>query len=204
MCLIIHQPAGARTPLALLQSASEYNPDGYGFMGLDARGRARIERGLDVDLAHVAELAERFAGLECAWHFRRRTRGATRADNLHPFKLGDGLYLMHNGTANVPLRVAGHSDTWHLVNDYLAPLLAHRRKLIYDRSFLRILDQWLGRDNRLVFLDERDARIELPHRADGHEWRGLWLSNIRWVDRRLLGLDDQKTGVYRVDEVGFC
>lgn len=203
MCLIIHQPAGATTPVALLRSAADYNPDGFGFMGFDARGRTVIERRLDADTALAESLAERFAAQPCAFHFRRRTRGSSQEENLHPFKIAPGLFLMHNGTANVDIRIAGRSDTWHLVHDYLAPFLGSRRRLIYDRAFRRILDAWLGPQNRLVFLDADEGRIELLHRADGFEWQGLWLSNTRWVDRELLGLQGAD-GVYRASELAFC
>ncbi len=188
MCLIIHQPPGRTTPPELLRSAASHNPDGFGFMGLGRDGRAHIVRSAESDLKQAQRLAEEFAGQDCAFHFRYRTRGSSSARNVHPFKVGPGLWLMHNGTASVNLRIAGLSDTWHLVNDYLEPLLSHRRKLIYDRAFRRILDQWLGPQNRLVFLDESEGRVELLHRADGLDWNGLWLSNTRWIDKRLLGL----------------
>jgi len=203
MCQIIHQPYGAMTPPELLRSAAEYNPDGFGFMGFDANGHARIERHPDSDAEFAVRLAQEFAGRDCVFHFRRRTRGSSSTENLHPFKVAPGLYLMHNGTANVEVRVAGLSDTWHLVHDYLAPFLSSRRRLIYDRAFRRILDAWLGPQNRIVFLDETEGRIELLHRADGIEWRGLWLSNARWVDRRLLSLSGHD-GVYRATETAFC
>ncbi|WP_022977385.1 hypothetical protein [Nevskia ramosa] len=203
MCLIIHQPEELTTPVALLRSAAEYNPDGFGFMGFDASGKLRIERSPNADVELATRLAEEFAGRNCAFHFRRRTRGSSHAENLHPFKIAPGLYLMHNGTAKVEIRQAGRSDTWHLVNDYLAPFLSSRRKLIYDRAFRHILDAWLGPQNRIVFLDETEGRIELLHRADGFDWNGLWLSNTRWVDRSLLSLAGHD-GVYRATEASFC
>jgi len=206
MCLIVYQARGLSTPPELLRSAAEYNPDGFGFMGFGSSGRPRITRTEDSNPQLAIALAQEFAGRECAFHFRYRTRGSSQAANLHPFKVAQGLYLMHNGTAKVELRQAGLSDTWHLVNDYLAPLLSHRRKLIYDRSFRRILDQWLGPQNRLVFLDEAEGRIELVRRADGFDWNGLWLSNVRWLDRRLLDLEPDRDprGTHRASQVKFC
>jgi len=203
MCLIIHQPEGAVTPVALLRSAAEYNPDGFGFMGFDHAGRTRIERSGEQGLALATRLADEFAGRNGVFHFRRRTRGSSNDENLHPFKVAPGLYLMHNGTARVEIRLAGRSDTWHLVNDYLGPFLSSRRRLIYDRSFRHILNAWLGPQNRIVFLDESEDRIELLHRAEGLEWNGLWLSNARWVDRALLSLDGTD-GVYRATDTAFC
>ena len=187
----------------MIRSAAEFNPDGFGFMGFDARGRVRIERTGVIGTVLATALAREFEGRECAFHFRRRTRGSSHEENLHPFKLGGGLWLMHNGTAQIPTRMAGRSDTWHLVNDYLAPLLSRRRKLIYDRAFLRIVDQWLGPGNRLVILDEEGQRIELLHRATGIEWEGLWLSNARWVGRTYAG-DGSPTTVFQASELTFC
>jgi hypothetical protein len=204
MCLIVHQPKGSTAPLALLQSAAEYNPDGFGFMGFDSAGHTVVERSGEPGFERARVLAERHAGSECVFHFRRRTSGSLQEENLHPFEVAPGLLMMHNGTAsNVPIRHAGRSDTWHLVNDYLAPLLGHRRKLIYDRAFRRILDSWLGPQNRVVFLDASEQRIELLHRAEGFDWRGLWISNTRWIDRRLLALEGSD-GVYRASETSFC
>lgn len=187
MCLIVYQPLGARVPPALLLSAAAYNPDGFGFMGFDTGRRLRVERHMQLSTAALLALAEAFAGQECAFHFRRRTSGSLQADNLHPFELADGLWLMHNGCLPLQTRIAGCSDTWHLVHDHLRPLLGHRRKLIHDRAFQNLLQQWLGAENRLAVLDAQTARIEILGRAAGIDWKGLWLSNMRWLDHRLLG-----------------
>jgi predicted glutamine amidotransferase len=173
MCLIIHQPEGAETPVELLRSAAEYNPDGFGFIAFHRNGRVRVERGGDAGIALASRLSSEFAGRNCAFHFRRRTRGSSHEENLHPFKLASGLYLMHNGTAQVELRIAGRSDNW------LAP------------------------DNRLLFLDEQEGRIERLHESEGLNWRGLWLSNARWVERQLLSLDGHD-GVARASQAAFC
>lgn len=204
MCLIVYQPRGTTAPPELLRSAAEYNPDGFGFMGFDAGSALQVARSAEPGFAAASALAERYAGQECVYHFRRRTRGSSQDENLHPFEVAPGLLLMHNGTASeVPIREAGRSDTWHLVNDYLGPLLKRRPQLIYDRAFRQVLDRWLGPQNRVVFLDAARQRVELLHREIGHEWRGLWLSNTRWVDRRLLSLGGSD-GVFRVAETGFC
>jgi hypothetical protein len=206
MCLIIYQPKGRSVPIELLHSAAQYNPDGFGFMGFDRARAVHVERLPEVTLRQLETLADRFGGEECAYHFRHRTRGSSRPENLHPFKLAQSLYLMHNGTASVPLRLPGRSDTWHLVHDYLEPLLSHRRRLIYDNAFRRILNQWLGPKNRLVILDAEEQRIELLNRADGVEWKGLWLSNSRWLNREELGVPDDGKGsdILNGTEVAFC
>lgn len=206
MCLIVHQPLGRTAPLDLLRSAAEYNPDGFGFMGFSRDLSVHVERHEEISFELLRSLSERFAGMDCAWHFRRRTRGSSRTTNLHPFELGPGLYLMHNGTINVPIRVAGNSDTWHLVHDYLAPLLSQRRRLIHDRAFRRILTQWLGPKNRLVVLDEQERRVEVLTPELGVQWQGLWLSNSRWLDRSQFGIADDSGGeqVLRGTNVAFC
>jgi hypothetical protein len=74
MCLIIHQPEGATTPVALLQSAAEYNPDGFGFMGFDAHGKPRIERSGFADVELTPSLPSSSPGA-----IARSTSGGARA-----------------------------------------------------------------------------------------------------------------------------
>jgi hypothetical protein len=206
VCLIVHQPRSQTAPLDLLRSAAEYNPDGFGFMGFRRDFSVHVERHEEVSLDLLQSLSERFAGLDCAWHFRRRTHGSAQTVNLHPFEVIPGLYLMHNGSANVPIRLPGRSDTWHLVHDYLTPLLSHRRRLLYDATFRQILEQWLGPKNRLVVLDEQEGRINVLIPSEGVEWQGLWLSNSRWLDREELGVPDdgRDEQVLRGTDVHFC
>ena len=188
MCLIIHKPRDATIPPDLLTAALALNPDGWGLMGFDPDGQVLIERHGATDAAMVKDSVAGHAGSELVLHLRQRTRGAIGLANAHPFKVDEGLHLMHNGTVHIAQREAAHSDTWHFVNDVLRPLHLRYPGLTSDEHFLALLEFAIKPDNKIALLDERAKRIVILNRWHGVEFEGLWLSNTRWIDRRLLPL----------------
>ena len=188
MCLIIHKPAGAEIPQDLLAAASAHNPDGWGLMGFDDDGRVLIERHAIVDVDQLIDIERKYRNAEYVLHVRRQTRGGSGLDNVHPFKIVDGVWLMHNGTLKLDVRVPGKSDTWHFVTDVLRPLAQRHPGLLSDYAFVQVLEQGLRAENKLALLDQRLRRIVLVNQAHGVEVDGLWLSNTRWLDRGLYPL----------------
>jgi len=190
MCVIVHKPADARIAEDLLDAALALNADGWGLMGFAADGRLIVERHAESDPAAIRAAVAAHPDAELVLHLRQRTRGSADRVNAHPFKVAEGLYLMHNGTLPLASRVAGRSDTWHLVNDILRPLHGRYAGLLADTSFLALLELGLRPENKVVLLDERERRIAILNHAHGAEFDGLWLSNTRWIDRRRLPLAD--------------
>lgn len=188
MCLIIHKPRGARIPADLLQAAIALNRDGWGLMGFTPHGDLLLERHATVDIEELLTTERRHRDTEYVLHLRRRTRGTSNADNAHPFKVSDGIYLMHNGTLRVETPVAGMSDTWHFVTDILRPLAQRRQGLLLDNSFHKLLELALRPENKIALLDYPTRRIVLINQAHGAELDGLWLSSTRWIDRKMLPL----------------
>lgn len=193
MCLIIHKPAGLRIPAALLHAAAELNADGWGLMGFDPQGRLLLERHATIDPERLLETEAAHVDSEFALHLRRQTRGSSGLDNVHPFRIVDGLYPMHNGT--LPITAASakesprRSDTWHFSAEVLRPLAQRHPGLFSDYAFIRLLELSLCPENKLALLDQRQRRIVLVNRDHGAELEGLWLSNTRWIDRRLFPLE---------------
>ena len=188
MCLIIHKPRGAAIAADLLQAAVTLNRDGWGLMGFSPQGDLLLERHQNVDFDQLLHAERRYRDSEYVLHLRRRTKGGANADNTHPFKVVDGVYLMHNGTLRVETPVAGMSDTWHFVNDVLRPLAQRRQGLLLDNAFHKLLELALRPENKLALLDHPTRRIVLINQAHGAELDGLWLSSTRWIDRKLLPL----------------
>ncbi len=210
MCVIIHKPQNAEIPQDLLAAALTLNRDGWGLMGFDAEGSVILERHAESKQVHILDALTRHRDAELVLHLRQRTRGAESIENAHPFKLAERLYLMHNGT--LPLgqhggtQVAGRSDTWHFVQDVLRPLHNYYPGLMADPAFLRVLELGLKPDNKMVLLDGRIGRIAILNRQHGAEFEGLWLSNTRWIDRRLLPLvhtPQAQLRSYSADELHF-
>lgn len=210
MCVIIHKPRDAAIPTDLLQAALALNHDGWGLMGLDTEGSVLLERHAESKQAHILDALTRHRDAELVLHLRQRTKGTESIENAHPFKLAERLYLMHNGT--LPLgqhagsHVAGRSDTWHFVQDVLRPLHQNYVGLMADPAFLRVLELALKPENKVVLLDGRIGRIAILNREHGAEFEGLWLSNTRWIDRRLLPLvhtPQPQLRSYSADELHF-
>ena len=207
MCLIIHKPKDARIPHDLLRAALTLNHDGWGLMGLDAAGEVVLERHGVSEFAQIIRSLDQHADAELVLHLRQRTRGTDAVENVHPFKLGERLYLMHNGTLPLKLSVPGRSDTWHFVQDILRPLHGNHAGLLTDPAFIRLLELSLKPDNKLALLDARIGHIALLNREHGAEFEGLWLSNTRWIDRRLLPLvqpPQAQMRSYSADELNFA
>ncbi|HVT37041.1 MAG TPA: class II glutamine amidotransferase [Nevskiaceae bacterium] len=188
MCLMIHKPRGAAIPADLLEAAVLLNRDGWGLMGFAPSGDLLLERHAEVSLDDLLHAEECYRGAEYVLHLRRRTRGAANQDNSHPFKVGDGIYLMHNGTLRLDSTVPGMSDTWHLVSEILRPLSQRRPGLLLDHAFQRLLKLALTPENKLALLDHDARRIVLLNQEHGAELDGLWLSSTRWIDRARLPL----------------
>lgn len=186
MCLIIHKPAGTPIPLKLVEAAVPFNSDGWGAMGFSAGGHLIMTRWKTTKASDIQQFADMRIDDELVLHLRYRTRGAADARNLQPFEIVPGLFLMHNGDVDVPRRLADRSDTWHLVNDHLRPLLERHRDLALDRGFLRIFEQSLGLSNRVVLLSRPARRIEILNAEQGTAYQGLWLSSTRWIDQEIL------------------
>lgn len=188
MCLIIHKPAGMEIPADLLTAAAAHNADGWGLMGFDDENRLLLERHALVNVSELIATEQALRAYEYVLHLRRQTRGGSGLDNVHPFKVANGIWLMHNGTVQLRTRVPGKSDTWHLVSDVLRPLVQRHPGLLSDYAFVQILEHGLRSENKLALLDQRLRRIVLINRQHGVELDGLWLSNTRWIDRKLFPL----------------
>lgn len=188
MCLIIHKPAGLAIAPDLIEAAASLNPDGWGAMGFGADGQAIIRRELQVRPEALLRFEREQRAHEYVLHLRRRTRGTVSRLNAHPFKVCDGLYLVHNGTLDLRTPVSGWSDTRHFVTDLLRPLARRFPELLADETFHRLLALGLRSENKLALLDTRRRRIVVINREHGADFEGLWLSSTRWIDQRRLQL----------------
>ncbi|QPK64830.1 class II glutamine amidotransferase [Methylomonas sp. LL1] len=188
MCLIIHQPKGAQVHLDLLHSASQYNSDGYGLMAFTGPQKISIHRQQYTNFDELRRAYLQMAKHECVIHLRLRTRGDITRTNTHPLQVTKSIYMAHNGTLNIHCRLPGRSDSWHIANDYLTPLLQHTPKILHSKSFQQHLAAKIGPNNRLVFMDAQQRKTIFINQELGVEYQGLWLSNTKWFDAACFGL----------------
>lgn len=206
MCLIIHKPRDLAIPEDLLRAAASLNQDGWGLMGFSPDGKLLLEKHPVLSVADLLATVARHQDAEYVLHLRKRTRGSAEAINTHPFKVHQGLYLMHNGTLNIPMTESGMSDTWHFVHGVLKPLIQRHQDLLLDNAFHRLLEVGLRAENKLALLDQNSRRILLINKKHGAQFEGLWLSSTRWIDRRLLPLDaapQVQERSYATEEIHF-
>lgn len=188
MCLIIHKPKQAAIDLDLLRSASQYNPHGYGLMAFTGPQKINVVKSQSCHFDDLRRAYAHFAKHECVIHLRLRTRGHINASNTHPFRITPSIYMAHNGTLDINCRIPGRSDSWHMANDLLSPLLRHNPQLIHHKTFQHFMVKKIGPNNRMVFMDADQQKTIIINRSLGIEYRGVWLSNTKWFDAARFGL----------------
>ena len=182
MCLLIHKPHDSELPASLLDSAAEYNPHGFGLMAFDSDDRLVVRRRTRTRKADLHALYREFRDQECVIHLRYGTSGIVDRDNTHPIRITSSICMAHNGTVNLGRHAQERSDTWHLVNDYLRPVLSRRPGLLHDRFFQDLVTTWCGPHNKFVFMAAASRSTVIVNRERGFEIEGVWLSNTRWFD----------------------
>ncbi|WP_347986116.1 class II glutamine amidotransferase [Methylomonas sp. AM2-LC] len=188
MCLIIHKPKGVPVQLDLLHSASQYNPHGYGLMAFTGPQKISIYRHHYTNFDELRRAYLQVEKYECVIHLRLCTRGNITRTNTHPFRVTNSIYMAHNGTLNIHCRMPGRSDSWHIVNDYLTPLLQLSPKILHNEKFQQHLAAKIGPNNRLVFMDVQRRKTIIINQQLGIDYQGLWLSNTKWFDAASFGI----------------
>jgi len=156
-----------------MRSAYIRNDDGWGLMRMGRRGPV-IHRGMPTTFDDFWKIYTKFyEQFECAVHFRFATQGARDLANCHPYDLGNGVFLMHNGvipglkTTNPTM-----SDTWHfgeLIKPYAAAALQT------PDSFNTLLSKAIGGANKLVIMDKNGFQIVNAFMGTFDD--GIWYSN---------------------------
>jgi hypothetical protein len=191
MCLIIKKPADRPICPDFLENAWRHNCDGWGSFHLHA-GRLHTSKGLALGglLRHNATLPPQ---AEVYLHLRKATYGPANQALAHPYRVRDGLLLMHNGSIEhlAPTDPA-LSDTAMLallLRDMLAGLSGEQAGvLIRSDGFTRLIAP-LIHGSMVVLLDARGA-VRLGrdwHAVRPGEWddamRGIEVSNTRtWLN----------------------
>lgn len=113
MCLIfVRTKHSAPLNFDALESAHTDNPDGVGLMWYDNGWQQCRE--VDSTYGEIEQFIRKLDSRELRWavHFRWATAGKVNKRNCHPFPIGDGAYLMHNGVLPYTPSRKERSDTW--------------------------------------------------------------------------------------------
>lgn len=179
MCLIIYKESSADLNSRLINSAFQRNKDGIGLILWDSEGKPYTEKylGKKQCLALLKKLPEKLKGIPAIIHFRFATKGVVDVENVHPFKIDDETFLMHNGTlSNYPELDKDRSDTW-LFTEYVAkPILLAPME---QKSKISTLEK-LSEGSRLLIVQKDLVTMT------GTGWHepeaGIYLSNKSMYD----------------------
>lgn len=177
MCLLIHHKPGTDLTPEILSDILRRNSDGFGAMFAE-NGRVHVIKNVNPTDREVAYLYNRYLRhRECVIHFRMRTHGDVDYDNCHPYQVFESLHMAHNGVmGNIEQPDKSKSDTWHLVENYLKPILARDPTILFTAPFQKMLASYVGSGNKLGFV-HKSGKVVVINRASGFEAKGSWFSN---------------------------
>ena len=178
MCLMISKPKSARFDKFWLRDFWMRNQDGAGVMWTDDTGTVQVRKILSPSLNDwLAFYKEHAARRACLIHLRMRTHGDVTYENVHPYAIGAGVYLMHNGVLRFGnADDVSRSDTWHYIQKYLALPVTANPDVIYDWQFRVNIGRHIGKHNRFALLGPRGKPIIINYRT-GYHFGGAWFSN---------------------------
>jgi len=175
MCLLIHHTAEGDLSRNMIADIYQKNGDGFG-VAYAEKGKVKTVRTLGGPKEIAAIYEKHVRGREAVLHFRWRTHGEINMANCHPYKVTDQWVLSHNGVLDVKTVRPEMSDTWHLIEFTLRPLMDRDPSLLFQPEFQKMLGRAIGSDNKLGFM-HRSGRVVVINRHVGVEARGMWLSN---------------------------
>lgn len=178
MCLIIHKPKDVEFSREWLVDFWRRNRDGAGVMWHDG-GKVEVMKVTSPSADQWVEFYREHAqGRECLIHLRMRTHGAITEENTHPYYVGHGYWLMHNGVlASGNDADRSKSDTWHFIEDVLKPALDVNPLCLEDLDFRVELGREIGSNNRFAIMSpHHDTPLFVNYRT-GVKWKGAWLAN---------------------------
>lgn len=174
MCIIIYSPKGEISESALGESLRN-NPDGWGF-AVACGSKLYVRKGMHAKhfRKEWKKAQETFPGLPVVFHARITTHGKTNIQNCHPFPVGDGWTMVHNGM------IEGLGDKTQSDTAELAGII----RRIGPASFLspegrKWLEVTIGY-SKLVFLSASGQVVFVNYKYGYLESDGNWYSNTSW------------------------
>lgn len=134
MCQLIAKPAGQIIGKKVLKRAWRDNHDGGGYAYRDAKtNKVFFAKGF-VTFPEFWKSYRQYADNDCLIHFRFATHGLEDETNTHPFLIGDGSVMGHNGILSMflPGPIDKRSDTRVFLEDYLAPAIKNSKLSAYE------------------------------------------------------------------------
>jgi len=173
MCLIIDKPEGTSVPETWLHNAVKNNDDGWGIMWSE-NGKVRVEKGFK--FRGLRKWADKLTEKHALIHCRLATSGKKNIENCHPYPVGNGIWMMHNGIISIPSEHDDWSDTKHFAEYCVRPMLMKYPAMYGTPLFEGLLGYFVGTGNKLAFMNA-EGEVQIVNKKQGVEKEGMWLSN---------------------------
>jgi hypothetical protein len=203
MCLAVYKPGGLHIPEKYLRSGYEANNDGCGICWAEG-GKLTVSKGM-MKWEDFWKLYQEHQDCPMLIHFRKSTHGKKDEANCHPFLFNDGkLALIHNGVLPIKCSEEGYSDTWHLVNKILDPLVRQHNVSIDNPALFWLLRVAIGTDKiavmdeggEVVLFNEDKGQWEDTEGAEGKKGK-VWYSNTSFRNESWRHRQTNTTGDWR-------
>jgi hypothetical protein len=175
MCLIINKPKGAVIDLEWIANSFSSNPDGWGVMW-SHNNKVQVKKGFKLEELNQTLLALN-KDMNVAVHMRNATSGKKDLINCHPIRIGNGMWLMHNGIINIPREENGDwSDTKHFCELAVKPMVAMYPAMFGGKQLKGMLEYFVGTGNKLLIM-RGDGETMIVNENQGTWKEKCWLSN---------------------------
>lgn len=175
MCMLIIKPQGKTVSEEYLSNSFESNPDcaGYAFV---TGGKVHVHKNFKKFEAFMDDYKKRVdPSMLSMIHFRWATHGDHSFENCHPFTVGEGIVMAHNGIISGLKMEKGESDTRAFARLIVQPDLAIAPSLIDMQAWHKKLCGLIGY-SKLGFITDKEK-----YYIDGENlgvWEdGVWFSN---------------------------
>ena len=168
MCIAIVKPFDVKFDMETYKHCYKVHPDGWGFSLAQDDGNALTVVKDVTSFEHFAREVEQYEQHTLLIHFRKSTGGALDQANCHPFRVGEDLVFMHNGTISCPMTIKDRSDTYNFNEHVLKPIYDQLGADLVDNAGIKLMaEKYIGY-SKIAFLD-----------ASGQHY--LW-NDKDWID----------------------
>lgn len=186
MCLLVKVAPNTVFPLGWFEDCFGKNRDGIGLSYGDGKCVV-VHKHLPSTAQEAMDWLNVFApkNREYALHWRMRTHGAIDIERVHPYRVTDDVWLMHNGVLPIGSRgdTVEKSDTQLFAEWYQEVIVA----LLPVKLGLQSLGDLIGSSNRMIFI-HADGRLQIANESTGmttEKFPGCWFSNrYAWTPHR--------------------
>lgn len=170
---MIVKPGGKDVTDEQMRNGFDANPDGGGYCwSMD--GKVWYRKGIMNADEFVSSYRQDVGDRPALLHFRMATHGGITYENCHPFDVGNGMMMAHNGIIQIKTE-PGESDTRAFLKSRIAPVLTTKPDAIRCDAWKGDISREIG-FSKLGFLCPDGEQHIIGEKLGSWEG-GVWFSN---------------------------